>query len=204
MNPRFSGFDDEWKSFKLNEISSPVKEKNKNSEINVVFSNSAKYGIVLQEDFFDKDIANKTNIDGYYIVEPDNFVYNPRISNLAPVGPIKQNQTGLKGIVSPLYSVFRISNDINSNYLNHYFSTTKWHKYIKGVANYGARHDRINITQKDLYNMPILMPVNLEQAKISEFLDLIDRKIELLNNKYKRQLDFKKYLMQQIFAQKLR
>ena len=69
-----------------------MKEKNKNSKIDVVFSNSAKYGIILQEDFFDKDIANKTNINGYYIVEPFDFVYNPRISNSAPVGPIKQNQ----------------------------------------------------------------------------------------------------------------
>ena len=158
----------------------------------------------MQEDFFDKNIANKTNVNGYYIVKPNDFVYNPRISTNAPVGPIKQNETGLVGIVSPLYSIFRISHNINSKFIKYFFSSDKWYKYIKGVANYGARHDRINITQKDLYNMPITLPSKLEQKKISEFLDLIDKKIILLKNKYQKHLDFKKYLMQQIFTQKLR
>lgn len=158
----------------------------------------------MQEDFFDKNIANKTNVNGYYIVKPNDFVYNPRISTNAPVGPIKQNETGLVGIVSPLYSIFRISHNINSKFIKYFFSSDKWYKYIKGVANYGARHDRINITQKDLYNMPITLPSKLEQKKISEFLDLIDKKRILLKNKYQKHLDFKKYLMQQIFTQKLR
>ena len=201
---RFSGFENEWEIRKLNQISISVKEKNKNAKIKTVFSNSAKFGIVLQEDFFDKDIANKTNIDGYYVVKPNDFVYNPRISNNAPVGPIKQNETGLIGIASPLYSIFRINEEINSKYVKYFFTSDKWHKYIKGVANYGARHDRINITQKDLYNLPVSLPSNAEQDKIADFMSIIDSKIELLKNKYEDSQNFKKYLMQEIFTQKLR
>ncbi|WP_458452996.1 restriction endonuclease subunit S, partial [Methanobrevibacter sp.] len=43
-----------------------------------------------------------------------------------------------------------------------------------------------------------------EQEKIANFLTLVDKKIEMLDIKYNVYLNFKKYLMQQIFAQKLR
>lgn len=43
-----------------------------------------------------------------------------------------------------------------------------------------------------------------EQQKITDFLSLIDNKLDLLQNKLQSCQNFKKYLMQQIFAQKLR
>ncbi len=51
----------------------------------------------------------------------------------------------------------------------------------------------------------ILLPKNMaEQQKITDFLSLIDNKLDLLQNKLQSCQNFKKYLMQQIFAQKLR
>ena len=46
--------------------------------------------------------------------------------------------------------------------------------------------------------------IRLAQQKISQFISLIDEKIGLLKQKHTYYQDFKKYLMQQIFAQKLR
>ena len=54
-----------------------------------MLTNSAEFGIIPQRDFFDKSIANLKNLNSYYVVQPNDFVYNPRISNKAPVGPIK-------------------------------------------------------------------------------------------------------------------
>ncbi|MCI6775420.1 restriction endonuclease subunit S [Methanobrevibacter boviskoreani] len=191
---RFSEFKNNYISVYLKDISSKVRDKNKNNKIQDVLSNSAKYGIIHQKEFFDRNITNKNNIDGYYIVDKGDFVYNPRISKNAPVGPINQNLTGIKGIVSPLYTVFRINNDINSKYIKYYFLTTKWHKYIKSVANYGARFDRINITQKDLFNLPLKLPSSNEQKKVANFMELIDQKIEYLEKKYRNQIKFSKEL----------
>ena len=42
------------------------------------------------------------------------------------------------------------------------------------------------------------------QKEIANLFSIIDNKIELLEKKYNTYQDFKKYLMQQIFAQKLR
>ena len=44
----------------------------------------------------------------------------------------------------------------------------------------------------------------MSRKKIALFLDKIDKKRELLEKKYEFYQDFKKYLMQQIFTQKLR
>ncbi|MDD3307748.1 MAG: restriction endonuclease subunit S, partial [Acetobacterium sp.] len=89
---RFPGFRDAWEMRKLNDISEKVTEKNKNREFTETLTNSAEYGILSQNDYFEKEISNEKNIDGYYVVRSDDFVYNPRISNYAPVGPIKRNK----------------------------------------------------------------------------------------------------------------
>jgi type I restriction enzyme S subunit len=94
---RFKGFTEAWEQRKLLQISDKVTEKNSSREYSETFTNSAEFGIISQREFFDKDISNEENIDGYYIVKNDDFVYNPRISTFAPVGPIKRNKLGRDG-----------------------------------------------------------------------------------------------------------
>ncbi|HEX8397836.1 MAG TPA: hypothetical protein VF644_10445, partial [Pyrinomonadaceae bacterium] len=103
---RFPEFEGEWQETELVNIASRVISKNRTNDISNVLTNSATRGIVSQQDYFDKDIANQNNLEGYYIVEKDDFVYNPRISANAPVGALKRNNLA-KGLMSPLYSVFR-------------------------------------------------------------------------------------------------
>lgn len=79
-NIRFKGFHDEWEQRKLNEIANKVIEKNKSNEFSEPFTNSAELGIVSQKDYFDREVVNQENLDGYYIVRNDDFIYNPRIS----------------------------------------------------------------------------------------------------------------------------
>ena len=147
--------------------------------VDEVFTNSAEYGIISQRDFFDKDIANSENIDGYYIVEPNDFVYNPRISTTAPFGPIKRNKLGRTGAMSPLYYVFR-PHDIDLSYLEWYFQTTCWHSFMRFNGNSGARSDRFAITDKIFNEMPIHMPQDIEEQRhIGTFLTNLEALITL-------------------------
>lgn len=57
---------------------------------------------------------------------------------------------------------------------------------------------------KDYSIEKVKIPELNEQKKIGQLLKNIDVKIEILDNKLHRYQDFKKYLMQQIFSQKLR
>ena len=176
---RFPGFTDAWEQRKLGEISEKVTTKNQDMVVNEVFTNSAEYGIISQQDFFDKDIANSNKVDGYYLVEPDDFVYNPRISNSAPFGPIKRNKLGRSGAMSPLYYVFR-SHDVDKSYLDWFFQTNRWHAFMRFHGNTGVRSDRFAITDKIFAEMTISIPQDIDEQKaIGTFFTALDDSITL-------------------------
>lgn len=95
---------------------------------------------------------------------------------------------------------------MNSNLLKEYFETDKWYKEIYKIAVEGARnHGLLNVAVGDFFNTKHTLPTNsTEQEKLAKFLGAVNKKITLLDNKHQAYLNFKKYLMQQIFAQKLR
>ncbi|QIC77736.1 restriction endonuclease subunit S [Acinetobacter indicus] len=188
----------EWEDKPLNEIASKRSGKNKDGSISEVLTNSATQGIIKQGDYFEREIVTESNLNGYYIVNLDDFVYNPRISVHAPVGPIKRNKKCL-GVMSPLYTVFTVVEG-NLAYLEYFFDSNFWHDYVKGVANSGARHDRMNITNKDFFDMPILYPCLEEQTKIANFLSTIDQKIEVVAQQIEQAKQWKKGLLQQMFV----
>lgn len=194
---RLPGFSEEWKIKPLKKLTEKQKKKNHGFQYRLVLSNSAQHGIVSQDQEFDKEIANEERIDGYYVVIPGAFVYNPRISVTAPCGPINVNETGETGIMSPLYTVFTISSpQISQDFLKYYFQSSCWYKYVKEVANYGARHDRISISDGDFFDMPIPLPTKEEQSYIAEVLSAADREIELLQQDIEQEKRKKKALMQ--------
>lgn len=176
---RFNGFEGEWSKVELCSISKKVTNRNMDMQYTTTLTNSAEHGIIDQLAFFDHQVSNNDNISGYYVVENGDFVYNPRISALAPVGPINQNQIGYTGVMSPLYYVFRVDG-VDTDYLSYYFKTTLWHQYLKDVGNSGARFDRLAITDSDFQKMPIYLPTNREeQQAIATFFRSLDRKIAL-------------------------
>ena len=194
---RLPGFSEEWKIKPLKKLTEKQKKKNHGFQYRLVLSNSAQHGIVSQDQEFDKEIANEERIDGYYVVIPGAFVYNPRISVTAPCGPINVNETGETGIMSPLYTVFTISSpQISQDFLKYYFQSSCWYKYVKEVANYGARHDRISISDGDFFDMPIPLPTKEEQSYIAEVLSTADREIELLQQDIEQEKQKEKALMQ--------
>ena len=175
---RFKGYTEDWEQRKLNEIADKVSEKNKNNEFSEPFTNSAEQGIISQKDYFDREIVNNENLNGYYIVRNDDFIYNPRISVTAPVGPINRNRLGRNGVMSPLYTVFR-THDIDNLYLEFYFKSTKWHRFMKLNGDSGARFDRFTISSTQFMEMPIPYPTLEEQQKIGEYFDSLDNLITL-------------------------
>ena len=192
-----------WKVMRLGDVAEKSILKNRNNLIKLVLSNSAIDGLVAQNEYFDKDIANKENIQDYYIVDLGDFVYNPRISQSAPTGPINRNMLS-KGIVSPLYTVFTVQNEILAKFLAYFFKTIVWKNQVKSVANYGARYDRINITDNAFFSLKILLPPLDEQEKIAEILSTWDEAINLTINLIESKKQFKKALMQNLLTAKIR
>ena len=180
---RFAGFTDPWEQRKLGEIADKVTEKNLDGNITEVLTNSAEYGVINQTEFFDHAVAKESNIAGYYVIAPGDFVYNPRISATAPVGPIRRNTLGIHGVMSPLYTVFRLTDAVDGTYLSHFFKTNGWHGFMKLEGNSGARSDRFSIGDATFFEMPIPVPSSSEQHAIGSFFSRLDDLITLHQRK---------------------
>ena len=91
---------------------------------------------------------------------------------------------------------------IEGNKFIYYFLQTLKDKHVWERLSQGSTFESIN--SNDIKNLNVKIPSEKTQKSISNFLTIIDNKIELLEKKYGNYQNFKKYLMQQIFAQKLR
>lgn len=194
---RFHGFEGEWEVKTLGEVASKVNRRNRNLEVSRILTNSATEGVIDQEEYFDRSIAVKENTDNYHIVELGDFVYNPRISVSAPVGPISMNKVG-RGIMSPLYTIFKFHSG-HIPFYEQYFKTNIWHSYLKGIANFGARFDRMNITTEGFFKMPLLLPSLAEQNKIASCLSAVEGAISSQEKKVEALKAHKRGLMQLLF-----
>ena len=195
---RFPEFSDseEWKFIPLKNLADRGKQKNRDEKVVRVLTNSAEFGVMDQRDFFDKDIATQGKLEGYVVVGLGDYVYNPRISSTAPVGPISKNNIGT-GVMSPLYTVFRFK-DRNNDFYQHYFKTAGWHAYMRQASSTGARHDRMAIASDDFMAMPLPVSSFGEQQKIADCLSSLDELIAAQARKVSALKTQKKGLMRQL------
>ena len=91
---------------------------------------------------------------------------------------------------------------IEGNKFIYYFLQSLKDKHMWERLSQGSTFESIN--SNDIKNLNVKIPSRATQSNISNFFDEIDKKIGLLSQKYKCYQDFKRYLMQQIFTQKLR
>ena len=199
---RFPGFEEPWQSTLLSSVFAKNTKKNTDGKITNVICNSAKQGLIPQREYFDKDIANSDNTSGYYIIEENDFVYNPRKSTDAPYGPISSYKYTEAGIVSPLYLCFRAKKEINPAFFEWYFRSSAWHRYVYMSGDSGARHDRVSIKDDTFFAMPINIPSAHEQEHIASFLERIDQRIEMQRTLVDNLKKYKRGVMQHIFHQR--
>lgn len=186
-----------WRTAPLDKIAERISTKNSEGVVTRVLTNSAEYGVLDQRDYFDRDIATAGKVDSYYIVDAGDYVYNPRTSVTAPVGPISRNNIG-KGVMSPLYTVFRMTAK-KTDFYEHFFRSTGWYSYIRSAASTGARHDRMSITTGAFMRMPVPIPRETEQHKVADCLSSLDELIAAQGRKVEALKTYKRGLMQQLF-----
>lgn len=177
---RFPEFSGEWKKLRLSDFATKITKKNKGNIVKNVLCNSANLGLVPQGNYFDREIANTENTDGYYVICNGDFVYNPRKSTAAPYGPVNIYEGEDAGIISPLYLCFSVHN-IFPKFLYYRFKSSAWHSYVYSHGDSGVRFDRVSIKDDVFFDMPIYKPAQDEQIKIATLLQLIDDRISTQN-----------------------
>ena len=200
---RFSGFTKDWEQRKLGEIAERIIRKNEKLESTLPLTISAQYGLIDQNEFFDKRIASK-DVRGYYLIKKGEFAYNKSTSVDAPLGAIKRLDKYKNGVLSTLYILFKIIDDTStsSDYLVTYYATDLWHRGIQSIAAEGARnHGLLNIAPNDFFETMLSIPFNIsEQKKVGDFFITIDHLITLHQSKLDKLQKIKKSMLESMFV----
>ena len=196
---RLDGFEGEWVEKKLKDISKRVTRKNNDLVSERALTISAQFGLIDQEEFFQKKIASK-DVSGYYLIKKGEFAYNKSYSTGYPLGAIKRLDKYENGVLSTLYILFKAV-DVDSDYLAHYYESDKWHREVSMCAAEGARnHGLLNIAPADFFNTRLVIPKELEEQRaIGTYFINLDNLINSHQEKISQLETLKKKLLQDMF-----
>lgn len=191
---------EEWEEIRFNKKFSRVNRKNTEGNTNVL-TISAQYGLINQEEFFNKSVASEDK-STYFLLKKGEYAYNKSYSSGYPFGALKRLERYDSGVVSPLYICFAATSENKCpDFYSQYFEAGKMNSEIQAFAQEGARnHGLLNISVDDFFNSVIVSPSLAEQEKIAEILATQDKVIELKEKLLEEKKNQKKYLMQQLLT----
>ena len=188
-----------WQEKKFNDFFERVTRKNKENNLNVL-TISAQRGLINQEKYFNKSVSAQ-DVTGYYLIEKGEFAYNKSYSKGYPMGAIKRLNDYGKGVVSTLYICFK-STGGDERFWEQYFEAGLLNREIHKIAQEGARnHGLLNVSVVEFFrDIKVTAPDYDEQAKIADFLSVLDKKINMAAKQIELTQTFKKGLLQQMFV----
>ena len=201
---RFPEFNEGWKHKQLNELLTVSKKKNKDLKYSKeeVLSVSGELGIVNQIQHLGRSYAGES-VHNYGVVEVGDIVYTKSPLKANPYGIIKLNKHKA-GIVSTLYAVYKVNEKAKGQFIEHYFSLdANLNRYLRPLVRKGAKNT-LQITDEESIKGKLFLPQLEEQRRITHFFNVLDKKINQLQEKLNNLERYKKGIMQKIFSQKLR
>ena len=183
------------KEIQLSDVISIINKRNKNDENIPVLSISNKFGFISQtEQFEDREVASSDK-KNYKIVNKGEFAYNPARINVGSIAQLKNYE---KGIISPMYIVFKVdSNVLNQTYFENFLDSDYFRyemmKRLEGSV-------RMILSADSLKNIKITIPSIDEQEKLSKVFLAFDKKIKITKYQLDKTQEFKKGLLQQMFV----
>ena len=195
---RLPGFTQPWKEVKLGSVLESISRRNKNLNTTRVLSVTNSRGFVLPEEQFARVVASE-DLSNYKIVKKGEFAYNPSRLN---VGSIDRLDNFTDGVLSPMYVIFKCNEQLLSDYMKHWITTTEFNSKVRNSAQGSVRE---TVDFKTLSTIKIRLPSDItEQHAIADILSTADDEINLLNQKLEAIKEQKKGLMQQLLTGQIR
>lgn len=197
---RLKGMTGDWYKVRLYDIVERITERNKANTCSRVLTIAAQYGLIDQQEFFNKQIAS-SDLTNYYLLHKGDFAYNKSYSGDYPWGAVKRLDNYNEGVLSSLYVCFRPNGSVDSDFLCHYFESTKWYRGISEISGEGARnHGLLNMSVDDYFNTIHRIPSLEEQRQISTMLNTIVQKIKIEESIIDKLQKQKSYLLKEMFV----
>ena len=182
----------EWEEKKLGELTLDVNERNK-SDLTTVLSVTNTYGIVEQEDFFQRIVASE-DLSNYKVIRKGDIAYNPSRINVGSVDVLQNNDIG---VMSPMYVIVRCKENIlNNEFLKQWLLSNTFYSLMEKNLQGGVRK---SLPYNIFKNIEIVTPPLKEQQKIADFLSSVDKLIDNEKIKLENLKEYKKGLLQNLF-----
>lgn len=194
---RLKGFEKEWKTVRVGEVTENFSIRNKHLIDAPVYSVTNTNGFVLQTEHFSKGVAGE-DLSGYKIIKKDEFAYNPARVNVGSIARFKRDI----GIISSLYVCF---STIDSVLLGEYFSYVLDIDHTKhSIIRYGEGGVRVYLWYPLFAGIKISIPDIKEQQAIAAVLDKADAELKAQEAYLAALQQQKKGLMQQLLTGQVR
>ena len=167
--------------------------RNKANENIPVYSVTNSQGFC--KEYFNKEVASKDK-STYKIVPRGYFAYNPSRIN---VGSVDWQRNEERVIVSPLYNVFSVSDELDKQYLFYFLKSDIGRQMIKAKA-FGSVRDNLKLDM--LKEMTIPKRTIKEQKKCATVLDKLKEIISLHTERIGKYDDFIKARFVEMFTDK--
>ncbi|WP_449022298.1 restriction endonuclease subunit S [Prevotella jejuni] len=179
--------------YRIGDIIDHVSQRNKRCLVNTVLSVNNKLGFINQDEQFEDRTVASEDTSNYKVVFKDDFAYNPARINVGSIARLKSFD---KGIVSPMYICFKVTDGIVPEYLESYFATNHFFKEMQKRLEGSVR---LCLSFEGLCNIPILVPCIDEQTEIGKRIYQLENKIETECNILSLYEKQKQYLLRQMF-----
>ncbi|WP_051929414.1 restriction endonuclease subunit S [Flavobacterium sp. 83] len=209
---RFNGFDGEWETCLLSDVTKYIKGyafKSEDYQDNGV-------RIIRVSDLSSDRIKN--DVEKVYIDEIKSKIYdkyklrkgNIVVTTVGSKPEMLESAVGRgiyinnenEGLLNQNMLKFENIKNVNNGFIIGLINTKRYQHYMKSIARGNA--NQANITVVDLLQYEISFPTLPEQQKIASFLSAVDEKIQQLSRKKELISQYKKGVMQQLFSGKLR
>lgn len=197
---RFVDFNDDWQKTTLDGIATFSKGKGiSKNDISEEGIECVRYGeLYTKYGELIYNIDSKTNLNkNELVLSNKNDILIPcsgeTAIDLATASCIQKEQVAIGGDITI------IKTNQYAPFITYYLNQKR-----NEIARFAQGVSIVHLYSKDFKALKMKIPSINEQKKIISLLEVLTNKEQLLEQKYQYYQDFKKYLMQQIFAQKLR
>ena len=196
---KYFKYPDDWLYCTVGSFATEVNKRNNGGKEVTVLSCTKHDGLVDSLEYFNKRIFSE-DTSNYKVVCRGQFAYATNHIEEGSIGLLKYHE---KGLVSPMYTVFKTDDRVYVPFLYKVFKT-ELYRHIFSVNTNASVNRRGSLRWKGFAKIKVALPSYDEQIKISACLDVCDDEIRLLKEQTELFQKQKQGLMQKLLTGKIR
>jgi len=195
--PAFAGR--AWREVRIGEIAEESSDRCGERTDITVLSCTKHNGLVDSLEYFGRRVFGE-NLSGYKVVRRGEFAYATNHIEEGSIGLLSHRDIGL---VSPMYTVFRVGEELDPRFLIRVLKTERYRQKFAALTS-GSVNRRGGLRWSEFARIKTPCPERDEQSVIADILDAATREIDALTRLREAVAKQKRGLMSQLLAGRLR